>query len=262
VSTTIASYTVLASRLAAVTKSTAAKPTVANDVRIYLERVTKIRSVDEFLNDDRVYRFAMKAFGLGDMIYAKAFMRKVLSEGVDSKAAFANKLADTRYAEFASTFNFKRYNDATTVFDRTRQGTVDRYIRQTIEEDAGAGNDNVRLALYFERKAPAITSPYQILADKALLNVVYTALGLPVATSVMDIDAQADLIRERVNFDDFKAPDKLNKFIGRFAALADAKIPTPVSGAASLLAGGPGGGGPTMSADLLLSLQSIRHGFR
>ena len=31
----------------------------------------------------RVFNYAMNAFGLGDMAYAKAFMRKVLTEGVD-----------------------------------------------------------------------------------------------------------------------------------------------------------------------------------
>lgn len=261
-SNTIASYTVLSSRLAAITKATAAEPDVANDAKVYLERVAKTRSINEFISDDRVYRFAMKAFGLGDMIYARAFMRKVLNEGVDSSTAFARKLADTRYAEFASTFNFKRYGEATTIFDRTRQGTVDRYIRQTLEENAGADNENVRLALYFQRKAPDVTSPYQILADKALVNVVYTALGLPAVTSAMDIDAQARLIAKRINLDDFKTPDKLNKFIGRFAALADAGAPAPISGAASLLSAGINGTGPAMSTDLLLSIQSIRLGLK
>ena len=37
----------------------------------------------------------------------------------------------------------------------------------------------MRLALYFTRKASSITTSYQILADKALTQVVQTALGLP-----------------------------------------------------------------------------------
>ena len=68
------------------------------------------------------------------MTYAKAFMRKVLNEGVDSSDAFANQLADSRYRDFADTFNFKRYGETTTIFDRTRQGTVDKYVRQMLEE--------------------------------------------------------------------------------------------------------------------------------
>ena len=91
------------------------------------------------------------------MTYAKAFMRKVLTEGIDKRDSFANRLADTRYREFVETFNFARYgDDHDRSSTRTRQGTVDRYVRQTLEEDAGAQNEGVRLALYFERKAPSI----------------------------------------------------------------------------------------------------------
>jgi hypothetical protein len=97
----------------------------------------------------------MKAHGLGDMTYAKAFMEKVLEEGVDA-ISFANSLSDKRYAEFAKTFNFKAFGEATTSFTKTQQGVVDKYLRQTLEEQAGDENQGVRLALYFQRKAETI----------------------------------------------------------------------------------------------------------
>ena len=40
------------------------------------------------------------------MAYAKAFMVKVLEEGISDPESFANKLTDKRYAEFARTYNF------------------------------------------------------------------------------------------------------------------------------------------------------------
>ena len=114
-----------------------------------------MKSIDDFLADDRLFTYAMKAFGLGDMAYAKAFMRKVLEGGIDANESFANSLADKRYRDFAETFNFARYGEATTVFTRAGQGTVDNYVRQALEENAGAQNEGVRLALYFQRKADA-----------------------------------------------------------------------------------------------------------
>ena len=36
-----------------------------------------MKSIDDFMKDTRLYNYAMKAFGLDDMAYAKAFMRKV-----------------------------------------------------------------------------------------------------------------------------------------------------------------------------------------
>ena len=169
-STTISSYQLVAADLPRALDTARSKPVVAREAEYYLAHIQEVKSIEDFLGDHRLFAFAMKAFGLEDMTYAKAFMRKVLAEGVDSNDAFARKLADTRYRDFAETFNFQRYGRDGTVFDRTRQGTVDRYVRQVMEEDAGSQNEGVRLALYFQRKAPTLTSAYGILADAALLR--------------------------------------------------------------------------------------------
>lgn len=247
---TLTSYALISSRMASWLKSTSAEPKTAAEIKTYSSRIPSIKTIDAFLKDDQVYRFAMKAFGLEDMTYAKAFMRKVLAEGVDSRTAFAMKLSDRRYREFATAFNFDRYGTAATTLQAARKGTVDRYIRQTLEETAGDQNANVRLALYFQRTASGITSPYQILADKALTKVVYTALGIPETMSASDIDAQARLIENRIDFADFKSPAKLDRFIAQFAAKADAEANTSVMAA----------GGVGLGTDLLLAVQSARMG--
>jgi Protein of unknown function (DUF1217) len=258
VTTTLVGYQLISNRMDTWLKSVAAQPSVAVASAAYLDRIEQITSIDDFLKDDRVFQYAMKAFGLEDMSYAKAFMRKVLEEGVDSSDAFANQLADTRYREFADTFNFKRYGETATIFDKTRQGTVDRYVRQSVEEAAGAQNENVRLALYFERKASRIEGPFDILADQALTKVAFTALGLPSSTSLMNIDAQAQLLSSRIDFADFQSPDQTGRFISRFAALADAQSGASTSGSLSLLTGAAGTMG--LGVDLLLAVQSVRRG--
>jgi hypothetical protein len=237
---------------------TAAKPQVARETEYYLSKIEDIKSIDDFLADDRVFSYAMKAFGLSDMAYAKAFMRKVLTEGISKNDTFANKLADQRYRDFAETFNFADFGETTTVFNSTRQGTVDRYLRQTLEEDAGAQNEGVRLALYFQRKASSITSPYKILADAALTKIVQTALGLPASTSAMDIDRQAQLIASKLNIDDLQDPDKLQKFLDRFTNMWTLNNPDAAAKAPNILFSQPIEAG--ISADLLTSLQNIRLG--
>lgn len=234
----------------------AKRPAVALEIKYYKENIEQVKSIDDFLKDDRLFRFAMKAFGLGDFAYAKAFMRKVLTEGIDSPSAFANVLTDSRYRELADAFNFKRYGETTTIFDKTRQGTVDRYVRQSLEEDEGASNDNVRLALYFQRNADSIHGPFDILADKALTQFVFRALGLPATTSALDIDRQSELLSSRLNFDDLKSPDGISRLVTRFAAISD--ISSPVSTAASplLLLGSSSTTG--IGIDLMLALQNTR----
>ena len=53
----------------------AKRPAVALEIKYYKENIEQVKSIDDFLKDDRLFRFAMKAFGLGDFAYAKAFMQ-------------------------------------------------------------------------------------------------------------------------------------------------------------------------------------------
>lgn len=213
------SYRIISENLDRSLKTTAAQPQVERETKYYLANITKVKSLDEFLADDRLYSYAMKGAGLSDMTYAKAFMRKVLKEGIDNEKAFANGLADPRYRKFAETFNFARYGETALSFDRTQQGTVDNYIRQTLEEDAGNQNEGARLALYFDRKAADIDSIFDILGDKALLQVVHTAFQIPELSALMDIDKQAEMIRKKLDVEDLKDPEKLKSLLNRFTSL-------------------------------------------
>ncbi|GJD77936.1 DUF1217 domain-containing protein [Methylobacterium gregans] len=103
---TLTSYTLIARDLTAAMKRKAADPTVARESAYYAANIGKVTSVDDLLADRRLYTYAMKAFGLEDMTYAKAFMRKVLSEGASSPSSFANRLADDRYVAIAKAFDF------------------------------------------------------------------------------------------------------------------------------------------------------------
>ena len=256
---TIADYQRISKDMNRSLKITAKKPDVSRETQYYLTHIGKVTSIDDFLKDYRLYSYAMKAFGLSEMTYAKAFMRKVLTEGTDKTDSFANTLSDKRYQQFAETFNFVRYGVTTTIFDRTRQGTVDAYVRQTLEEDAGARNEGVRLALYFNRKAGDIKSAYGILADPALLKVVQTALAIPAATSAMDIDRQAQMIAARLNVADLKDPSKLGKFLSRFASLWDLDNPATMPASSTLnLFTQPLEAG--IGVDVLATLQNLKLG--
>jgi len=192
------------------------------------------------------------------MDYAKAFMRKVLEGGIDARNSFANSLADKRYREFATTFNFERYGATATTFTRAQQGTVDSYVRQTLEESAGEQNEGVRLALYFQRKAAGIASAYDILADPALLKVAQTALNIPAAAGAQNIDKQAALIDARLDIADLKDTKKLDAFLTRFTSLYELQRPAQSVSPSLILISGPTEAG--IGQDLLLSLQNLKLG--
>ena len=256
--TTTAAYRMIATDLPRALGNAAKKPQAARETAYYLANIEKVKSIDDFMADRRLYNYAMKAFGLQDMAYAKAFIRKTLTEGVDDPDSFANKLSDSRYKEMVATFNFARHGASTTIFERTRQGTVDRYLRQTLEEDAGSTNEGVRLALYFERKASQVTSPYGILADPALLKVAQTALGLPASMSLQGIEKQARLITDRLDIEDMRDPVKVKSLLNRFTALWELQNPTSAAITPSILIGQPTAAG--VGQGLLAALQNLKLG--
>lgn len=257
---TIADYTRLTKDMSKSLTQVEQQPDVRRDTAYYLANIGKVKSIDDFLKNYKLYSYAMKAFGLEDMTYAKAFMRKVLTEGVTDKNAFANKLSDSRYRDFAAAFNFAALGANATQSTAATTGTTGQYATQTLEQDAGAQNEGLRLALYFTRKASSIKSPYQILADKALTQVVQTAMGWSPTISSSNIDMQAKMITDKIKLTDFQDPSKVTKFVQRFAAMWDAtqaQSDTSTNPALVLITGASTSSA-SMDTGLLTTLQNIR----
>lgn len=218
---TLTSYKLIMRDPARSLQTVASDRVVQRETAYYESKISDVKSIDDFMNDRRIYTYALRSLGMGDMLESRALIRKVLEGGIDKSDSLANSLADPRFRELAETFNFARYGSATTTFTRTQKGTVDRYLRTTLEENAGQSNEGVRLALYFERKAPDIRNIFDILADKALYKVVETALSLPTSLPTVGIEKQAAFIVSKLEIADLKDPEKLTKFLERFANLWD-----------------------------------------
>ena len=231
--------------------------TVRTETAYYTANIGKVKSIDDLMSNSRLYAYAMTAYGLDASIDNTDMMRKVLEDGVRDPDSYANKMTDKRYAAFAGAFNFEAYGDKATTYNPVLQPVADKFMRQTLEEDAGQSNEGVRLALYFQRKAPALTNWYEVLADKALASVVRTAFGLPDSFAAADIDKQVQLFERRMDIADFADPQKLEKFITRFTSLYEINNPTsPALSAASVLFAQPRTIG--VSTDLLLAMQQLK----
>jgi hypothetical protein len=258
---TIADYQRISKDINRALTTAAKKPDVSRDTAYYLAHIGKVTSVDGFLKDSRLFTYAMKAFGLSDMTYAKAFMRKVLTEGTLTSKSFANTLTDHRFADFANAFNFAALGSTATQTNAAQSGTTSKYIQGVMEEDAGSQNEGVRLALYFTRQASSIKNSFSILADKALTQVVQTALGLPASISATNIDTQAATLSKLITFSDFQDPVKVNKFAQRFAAMWDATHEsTDATNVAQILIGNSTQNTLGIGIDTLTTLQTLRFG--
>jgi hypothetical protein len=237
--------------------ATAAEPTAARQTKYFMLNIDQVKTPDDLINNSNLYAYVMKAFGLSDMAYAKALIRKVLTGGISDPKSIANTLNDSRYRALAATFNFALKGSDTTSSPELQQTTVSRYVEQTLESNAGEQNPGTQMALYFQRMAPHITSAHAILGDKKLLSVVQTALGLPRSMSLEKIDVQARMITSQMRISDLHDPVKLRRFIERFTAVYDSQNPiaAPTRPQSALLVNSP-----RIDSDLLLSLAKLRLG--
>jgi hypothetical protein len=204
----------------------AERQAAADESTYYHNTITQVQSVDQLLGDQRLVTYLRKAYDLGSDISDGELRTALTSDPMDENS-FVDKQSDTKLRDLAAAFNFDAKGGVGRVSDEQAQikssilDTTDLNTRQVMETDAGADSPGARLALYFQRKAPSINSAFDILADKAIFEVVRTALSLPDSMSQADIQRQADILISRINLDDFRDPDKLEKFISRFAALYD-----------------------------------------
>lgn len=204
------------------------------ETEFYAGNIGAVKSIDQFLQEERLLSFALRAYGLEGFADDLTLIRRMLEGGIKNAESPANTHENEAWADFVEAFNFAELGEDTTTYNPAQQPAVDKFIRQTLEQDAGQQNEGVRLALYFERMGPGITNAYAILADEALSQVVRTALGIPPETAQIDIDKQARLIESKLDFADFQDPEKLSKFINRFTTLWD--IENPSSSAQSSIA--------------------------
>ena len=257
---TTASYLAVSNNLTRMQTATANDPQVKTDTAYFLANIGKVTSISDFVNNYRLFSYAMKAFGLEDMDYAKGLMTKILQGGVTSSSALANTLNNSAYKAFATAFDFTGQGAGVTQTAAATTAVVSKYVEQSLEDNQGTQNQGVQLAMYFTRNAASVTNIYGLLADKNMLKVVETAFGLP-SGATADVDSLAKTLGTYVSVSDLQDPAKVQKIAERFTAMWDLdgnNTSSDVSNISQIFAASSTTTG--VSADLLLSLQGLRLG--
>ncbi|MGO8013623.1 DUF1217 domain-containing protein [Rhizobium leguminosarum] len=232
------------------------------EISYFREQMATITTASEFLADDRLVSFVLKAKGLDPDDVTSDALEEMFSSDLDDEDSYVNKLDDDRFAELVGAFNFDQDGNISADPTGTVQQrgdvleTIDAYVRLTLEDDQGDSNTGVRLALYFQRKAPEISSAYDILGDSALFEFFTTSFNLSSYVSNMDVDKQAEMIDNFIDMKDLSDPDKVDDLIKRFTAMYDMANGTgTTSTALSILTGSA-----TISADTLLAMAQLKSG--
>lgn len=234
------------------------QPIIVRETEYFKNNIGKIKTVDDFINDQRIFTYAMKAYGLSDLSYAKGMMKKILTD-----EAYAAGLVDIRFQEFRSAFCNELGNFETDPFE-----VIDRYNHINLEEDLGEQNAGARIALYFKRRIGELEESgrlsntswaYSLLADKAIAELVHTALGIPANAP---IEAQKQILEQKFSLEKVKNPEECEKLVSRFLAMYDVQHESSQSPALSLLEDtvNSSGSGNQLSSSTLVTLQNIRSG--
>ena len=258
---TAKSYIVIKSRFGSEEDKTEAE----EESKYYTAEVAKLSSLDELLADSRLWSFALEANGIDPEDVTADFLRDIFTSDLDDPDSFLNQQENSAaYISLVTSFNFdsegKLLREARDAI-ATRHGlyeTLDRYLHQTLEEQAGEDNAGVRLALYFERQAGSLVDAYDLLADDALAEVFRTIFSLPDEFSSMDIDQQAKFVEKNLDLEKLSDPAELKKLLARFAVLYDLENNTEIDPAVTVLS--TSGSSIGISADMLFQLSQLRMG--
>lgn len=222
-------YVIAALKRASPEQQKAVRAQAQKDATAYQEVVAGIDSVSELLANRQLVDFILVAKGLDPKKVSTDYLEKIFASDLNNPKSFANTESDPRFAEIAASFNFDSNGNVARLplmgpqkQDQLRD-TQANYLQQSLEQQQGDTNPGVRLALYFQRKAPDITSAYDILADKALSEVFRTTFNLPDSMAAMPIDQQAKFVDKFMKIKDLSDPTKVAKLLNRFSAMYDVK---------------------------------------
>jgi hypothetical protein len=206
------------------------------DIAYFKANISKIKSVDELVKNQRLLKVVLTAFNLQGDVSSPAKIKAVLTSDLSDRNSFANRLIDPRYQQLAREFNVKvnglsKFKDSAVIAD-----VVSKYAINAYERSLSDINPALRDAAYFLRNIGNVTDIYQILGDKVLRMVVTQALGLPAEIANQSVQKQKQLIEAKLDIKKFRtaatgAPptEFAISFARKYLAAADASSSSSVS---------------------------------
>ncbi len=205
-------------------------PQFKKDIETFKLRASKIDNVDELFKDYRLLKIVLEAYDLDTEIDKAGFVKKVLTSDPTDKNALVNRVNDNRYRDLALDIGlFNGVNGLKSSAFANRLETKLAQVR--FEHNVDDESPGVRAALRFRTLAPKIKSPYDVLSDPVLRDVVLKATGLPLEIVRQPVESQARLLQSRINFGKLKDPNYANRLIKQFLVKAESAPTSTGNGA-------------------------------
>jgi hypothetical protein len=221
--------------------------TVQQKLAYVKSAIDKATSPDDLINDRRFMEFALSAYGLESEIDKKGLLSRVLKSDLSDENSLANRMNDSRYKEMASTLQFKLLGTVNVKTPAIFEAMKARYLKNEFEKAQGEQSPGLREALYFKENAGKVNSPWAILGDRVLREVVTKTLGIPKEFAVQGVETQATVLTNKIDITKFKDKAFVDKFIQRYLNTVDQDTQKSNGTGAGLYSGllqgaGPGGG--------------------
>ena len=203
----------------------------------FREKIGSIRTAEDLVADRELLSVALGAFGLDEDIDNKFFIQKVLEEGTIDDDALANKLSDSRYADFSDAFGFGTQGFTRTGLSFFADEIIDRYEAKQFESAVGEQNNDMRLALNLAPALDDVISAnssndsqwFAMMGNPALQEMFQTAFGFPSSFGSVDIDKQLEQYQARAEstfgtdqLSDFSSEENQEKMIRLYLLRSEA----------------------------------------
>jgi len=196
--------------------------TTSADIAAYQAGVSKITTVDQFLNNYKVLNVALTAYGMQDAINQKGLLKQLLTQDPASTTALAQKLGKANYVAFAQAFWSLSTDGGSGISGAASiNATAARYdtaqfqqwqanrsndpqlatalaARQTLQDAVDISNVGALFAkyqqtpavqsssTYYQKNIGNVKTPADLMADSKLLNFALTAFGIDPASVSTD----------------------------------------------------------------------------
>lgn len=233
-----------------------ATPELTRDTDYFKAKISEINSAEELVEDRRLLKVALGAFGLSDDLNNRFFIRKILEEGTLSDDSFANKMTDSRYKELSAAFGFGDFDIPRTKISDFGDKIVESYLERSFEVAVGKQDDSMRLAMNAERELAKLADKdisadakwYLVMGSSPLREVFETAFALPSGFGQLDLDQQLEVFRDKTtsllgngNIDQFTDTETTDALIERYLLMSQISNTSTTSSAQialTLLQGG------------------------
>lgn len=243
-------WTILQRTKAAQTATFNKSPELARDEAYFRTKIKSVKTADDLVNDRRLLKVALGAYGLDADINSKAFIRKVLTDGTLKEGTLSARLADKQYEKLSAAFGFGDFTVPRTQLSDFPDSILKQYRTRQFEVAVGAQNNDYRLSLSAERELSELsanksssedTKWFRILGSAPLRSVFQTALGLPSNVSGLDLDKQLQAYKSRAeklfgsdSVSQFTDTTKVDTLVRRFLVQSDANASAAQSGSGQL----------------------------